>query len=201
METFSALLTICAGNSPVPGEFPAQRPVTRSFDVFFDLRLNQRLSKQSWGYWFETLSRPLWRHCNAFCETYRTQGESCTPFTFAYVLSYYSTRQFHPKPVIVQFQNIWVMGHINQSWNFICPTQNKARHGRRNILFCCLDVLIRLPAGPFVSGVCPRVLECESWCQIYDTIRKDSGQHVGVCLRTYPWPLLIWNYKTQLFVS
>ena len=40
METFSALLAICAGNSPVTGEFPAQRPVTRSFDVFFDLRLN-----------------------------------------------------------------------------------------------------------------------------------------------------------------
>ena len=34
METFSALLAICVGNSPVPGEFPAQRPVTRSFDVF-----------------------------------------------------------------------------------------------------------------------------------------------------------------------
>ena len=40
METFSALLAICAGNSPVPGEFPAQRPVARSSDVFFDLRLN-----------------------------------------------------------------------------------------------------------------------------------------------------------------
>ena len=66
METFSALLAICAGNSPVPGEFPAQRPVTRSFDVFFDLRLNKRLSKRSWGWWFETLSRPLWRHHNAF---------------------------------------------------------------------------------------------------------------------------------------
>ena len=47
METFSALLAICAGNSPVPGEFPAQRPVARSFEVFFDLRLNKRLSKQS----------------------------------------------------------------------------------------------------------------------------------------------------------
>ena len=39
METFSALLAICAGNSPVPGEFLAKRPVTRSFDVFFDLRV------------------------------------------------------------------------------------------------------------------------------------------------------------------
>ena len=64
MEAFSALLAICAGNSPVHGEFPAQRPVTRSFDVFFDLSLNQRLSKPSLGWWYETLSRPLWRHCN-----------------------------------------------------------------------------------------------------------------------------------------
>ena len=65
METFSALLAVCAGNSPVTGEFPAQRPVTRSLDVCFDLRPNKRLSKQSWGWWFETPSRPLWRHCNA----------------------------------------------------------------------------------------------------------------------------------------
>ena len=64
METFSALLALCVGNSPITGEFPAQRPVTRSFDVFFDLRLNKRLSKQSWGWRFETPSRPLWRHCN-----------------------------------------------------------------------------------------------------------------------------------------
>ena len=61
METFSALLAICEGNSPVPGEFPTQRPVTRSFDVFFDLRLHKRLCKQWWCWWFETLSRPLWR--------------------------------------------------------------------------------------------------------------------------------------------
>ena len=39
---------LCARNSPVNGEFPAQRPVTGSFDVFFDLRLNKQLSKQSW---------------------------------------------------------------------------------------------------------------------------------------------------------
>ena len=39
MEIYSALLAFCAGNSPVTGEFPAQRPMTRSFGVFFDLRL------------------------------------------------------------------------------------------------------------------------------------------------------------------
>ena len=56
---------------PLCGEFtgprwiPSQRSVTRSFDVFFDLRLNIQLSKQSWGRWFETQSCSLWRHCNA----------------------------------------------------------------------------------------------------------------------------------------
>ena len=49
-------------------EFPSQGPVTRSFDVFFDLGLNKPLSKQSRRWWFETLSCSLWRHCNvAFC--------------------------------------------------------------------------------------------------------------------------------------
>ena len=47
-----------------PGEFQTQRPVTRNFDVFFDLRLNKRLSKQPWGLWFEEPSWSLWRQCN-----------------------------------------------------------------------------------------------------------------------------------------
>ena len=64
METYSALLSLCAGNSPVAGEFPTQRPVTRSFDVFFVLTRNKWLSEQSWGWWFETPSRPLWHHRN-----------------------------------------------------------------------------------------------------------------------------------------
>ena len=59
IETFSALQALCAGNSPVTGEFPSQRPVTRSFNVFFDLRLNKRLSKHSRGWWFEAPSTSL----------------------------------------------------------------------------------------------------------------------------------------------
>ena len=47
-----------------PGNSPQKKPVTQSFDVFFDLRLNKRLSNQSWGWWFKTPSHPLWRHCN-----------------------------------------------------------------------------------------------------------------------------------------
>ena len=45
MSTFFALLALCAGNSTVTGEFPAQRSVTRSFEVFFGLCLNKWLSK------------------------------------------------------------------------------------------------------------------------------------------------------------
>ena len=59
IETFSTLLAPCAGNSPVIGELPSQSPVTRSFDVFFDLRLNKRLSKHSRRGWFEMPSRSL----------------------------------------------------------------------------------------------------------------------------------------------
>ena len=69
METFSALLDLCEGNPPVTGGFPSQWQVTRSFDVFFDLRLNKWLSKQSWDWWLETLSSPLWRHSNEYMFT------------------------------------------------------------------------------------------------------------------------------------
>ena len=77
METFSALLALCAGNSPVTNEFPSQRPVTRSFDVSFDPQLNKQLNKQSWDWWFKTQPRLLWRHCTVVpiicccdCHTY-----------------------------------------------------------------------------------------------------------------------------------
>ena len=55
METFSALLVLCEGNPMVIGGFPSQRPVMRSFGVFFDL---------CWNVWFETQSCSIRRHCN-----------------------------------------------------------------------------------------------------------------------------------------
>ena len=87
METFSALLYLCAGISPVPGEFPSQRSVTRSFDVFFDLSLNKTLIKQSRRLWFETASRSLWRHCNEHitsCCFVLTSPYAPNTFTYKY---------------------------------------------------------------------------------------------------------------------
>ena len=74
MKTFSALLAFCAGNSPVTGESSSQRPVTQSFDVFFDLRLNKCLSKQPRRQWFETPLCSLWRHCNDHTLPFRSTG-------------------------------------------------------------------------------------------------------------------------------
>ena len=71
---------LCAGNSPVTGEFPSQGPVTRSFDVFFHLRLIKRLSKQTWGWWFEKPSHPLSRYSNVF-DAFNHILQGC--FTFA----------------------------------------------------------------------------------------------------------------------
>ena len=86
IETFPALLAICAGISPVTGEFPSQRSVTRSFDVFFDLHPNKRLRKQSWDWWFEMPSSLLWHHCN---ETHRNlYALNIFPVVSPYLSSY-----------------------------------------------------------------------------------------------------------------
>ena len=78
METFSALLGLCEGNLPVTGEFPSQRLMGRSFDVFVDLRLNKQLSKQSIRWWFETPSHSLWRHDAMEIKQDKSEGfDSC----------------------------------------------------------------------------------------------------------------------------
>ena len=69
-ETFSMLPTLCAGNSLVTVEFPSQRPVKWSFNVFFDLHLNKRLSKQLRRQWFGMPWYSLWRHCIFFIVLY-----------------------------------------------------------------------------------------------------------------------------------
>ena len=88
METVSALLALCAGNSPVIGEFPSQRPVTRSLGVFFDLRMNKRLSKPWRRRWFETPMLSLWRHHNGIaCDWLLIHGNWLirTATTFEYI--------------------------------------------------------------------------------------------------------------------
>ena len=91
MESFSVLLALCEGNPPGTGGFPWQRPVTRSFDVFFDLRLNKRLSTQSRPRWFQTPSGSLWRHCyvgESHCDTEFWHGQTHSNVSAAVELHY-----------------------------------------------------------------------------------------------------------------
>ena len=78
-----------------PGEFPTQRPVTRRFDVFFDLRLKKRLSKQPWGWWFETPSLSLWRHCNELQRRFSLLGASLTQLKKNLRVPWKSRRKLH----------------------------------------------------------------------------------------------------------
>ena len=93
-------------NSPVTGEFPSQRPVTRSFDVFVDLRLKKRLSKQSWGWWFETPSRSLWRHCNEDSNPCISETQQC-PFRKAKHTKLSTTKLKNP----TEQTNLWCPLH------------------------------------------------------------------------------------------
>ena len=100
METFSAQLALCAGNSSVPVNSPHKGQWRGALMFFFYLRLNKRLSKQPWGWWFETPSWSLWRHFNIFrysrnfltpnwYDTYRYLGVSY------FIASYYFLKTFY----------------------------------------------------------------------------------------------------------
>ena len=136
MKIFSAILAICAGiprplcgNSPVPGEFHAQRPVTRSFDVFFYLRLNKRLSKQSRGWWFETPSRSLWRHRNA-----NAQLDSCelASVKFKAKLRNFALKVMYSKMLSARYQP-WSLNMSTHS-GLVTPYGDIYQYGLRYLL-------------------------------------------------------------------
>ena len=113
-----------------PGEFPTQRPVTRSFDVFFDLRLNKRLSKQPWGWWFETLSWSLWRHRNV-------------TIIYACAVDFQLSKE-HNNPYPFQLHNsiyIWIQHEIMRglTWSF---TLNLARAHKKMAKYQKLFLLV-----------------------------------------------------------
>ena len=108
------------------GEFTAHRPLTRSFDVFFGLRLNKRLSKQSWGWWFETLSFPLWRHRNVD-KPWQQDNLDCFPWEVLaqkFITGFWIIFKRHGLPhkfSINYTHKQRVLMHRHQGWN--------ARHG------------------------------------------------------------------------
>ena len=108
---FRVTVPLC-GEFTGPGEFPTQRPVTRSFDVLFDLRLNKRLSKQPWGWLFETPSWSLWRQRNVYWSGYgQLYGSSFVKITVWRVLmtSLLSQNNYYQTDRIESCKNIFIV--------------------------------------------------------------------------------------------
>ena len=84
------------------------KAVTRSFDVFFDPRLNKRLSKQLWGWWFETPSHPLWRHSNVYFRKPLLNHLQCDQ---------------HPDPMWDKLKYTWRAGAIVGVIRYLCMTE------------------------------------------------------------------------------
>ena len=150
METFSASLALCAGNSPVADEFPSQRPVTRSFDVFFDLHLNKRLSKQSWGRWFETPLRSLWRHRNGFASKRAPISEArltCTPLRISNQIAYFFRSTWWRRQMEA-FSALLAICTGKQSWGwwFETPWRPSWRH--------CYECQTKPPFDTYFERVC-----------------------------------------------
>ena len=129
------------GEFTSPGEFHAQRPVTRSFDVFFDLRLNKRLSKQPWGWWFEMSSCSLWSYCNDHAK-----------FATGRQIAVWRIKQIAKgAPVIWLCTSLWwqhlVLGSLinnNIHWPISFPLKKQYEQPGNCTLACCAIVVLVL---------------------------------------------------------
>ena len=161
METFSALLAICAGNSPVPSEFPAHRPVTWSLDVYFDLRMKKWFSKQSWGWWFEPPSCSLWCQCNVIwlLLNYITiLGNHASIFNKFHRSSTHQCPVMHishqTRPALVQIIYWGQVTHICVSYFTVIGSDNGLSPGRRQaIIWTNAGILLIEPLATNFSEI------------------------------------------------
>ena len=157
METFYALLAICAGNSLVISEFPAQRLVTRSLDVFFDLRLNKRLSEFTGQMASDAENVSIWwrHHVNQWWASSLTHvcdatgheltylvGKVKTPASLAGILAlgWCHTRRrdycSHGRCYLGQpLRPVWTHKWTSRTFSTLWSEQND-RHCGNNILIC-----------------------------------------------------------------
>ena len=133
------------GNTPVTGEFSVQRPVTQSFDVFFDLRLNKRLSKQWWCRWFETSPRPLWRHCNVVFSLLRRHKSKFSTRSHKTSRVHWPISQMEQWPCPSSNVALWYAGQVHCEIceialfyeNFSdCTLHVMSTHGKARVSFC-----------------------------------------------------------------
>ena len=130
-----------------PRWFPRQRPVTRIFDVFFDLLLHKRLGKQSWHWWFETPSRPLWHQYNANVKFHVRNVCCLSPVNYWYV----KLIQTRLKSTWISWKSISVDIYlIHWSWLLI---QYIPRNMHTVFALLCFVVVIHWLIFPYPSGL------------------------------------------------
>ena len=181
METFSTLLAICAGNSPVPGEFPTQRPVTQSFDIFFDWRLNKRLNKQSSGWWFETLSP----HYDVTLMGKKTVSDGC----FKMGKRRFLVACFNIKILTYQYIKSQWENKMTATWHYL---HNESSLSSNMALLCwnvpftyqfCAkmhqshrQILIKLSGPNNILHIPTAVLVCATFCCNHTDARKNRNK-------------------------
>ena len=147
-----------------PRWIPPQRPETRSCDVFFDLRLNKRLSRQWWGCWFETLSRPLWSHRNVL-HNIKPEGLCAKMDVLFYVIASYVTLWKHGKYQTKWYlEIIWLRGFVRSYgrtiYNYLAwaaqQSLTKIKRWKRNQIPCFVRCVITHPYRP-VSCVLTKI--------------------------------------------
>ena len=142
-------MALCEGNPPVISGFPAQRPVMRSFDVFFAVHQNKRLSEQSKPRWFATQLRSLWHHCNGLGESLSTLNHGYAIMVMHYGLTrgvgIYAYFQNHrPSPCAAQtVDKCLLIGLCNVDCETVylhCMPPEVVTHWRRTSGWCQLGL-------------------------------------------------------------
>ena len=130
----SALLALCVGNLSVTGEFRSQRPLARSFESFSELRLNKRLCKQSRGWWFETISRPSWRHCNV--------SRKCFVYLMSQSVDSFSASSELKCLYFDNSETFWI--RLDLFNDDTCPSGHISRRTQVNVSQSCFNFLNKL---------------------------------------------------------
>ena len=154
----------------------------KGFNVFFDLRLNKRLSKQSWGWWFETLSRPLWRHCNG-STWWRHEME--TLFTLLAICAGNSpvTGEFPAQKPVTRSCDVFFDLRLNTRW----VNNGEAGALRRHLAHYDVIVMIHREGSTNQLFVHPLaiVLGLFCACQFFKFIFWDCYKNLAFCNMNY----------------
>ena len=213
METFSDLVALSAGNSPVTDEFPTQRPVTRSFDVFFDLGLNKRLSKQSRRWWLETPWLSVWYHGNDWLHVNTLSPEQMGRYLSDAFSNEFVIDSYHSDPDDIEMfvasysvtYFIYVPGKPGICFHYYCAVYDECKYSdtfwladRTRLLVqytISLSSLCKLIWRHWTYKMPVRYILWSVWVRLRIFSPISIIQYVGLCVFSLPIPLVMIKRK------